>query len=201
MTHRYLALALCAALAGCATAPPDRFYTLTGGAGVAASGAPLAVYIELLPVGLPQQVTRNQLVITTGNGRAELLEQERWAGPLAGEIAQALSVAITAELGAIDVRRTPYPPQASVYRISTDVQRFESAPGRYALVDAVWSVRQLPRGTVLTCRSVVNEPVAAGYDALVAGHRRALAQVAGAMSGAVRSLALGGPATCPAPRS
>jgi hypothetical protein len=39
------------------------------------------------------------------------------------------------------VFRTPTPDKAPVYRISTNVQRFESAPGQYALIDAVWSVR------------------------------------------------------------
>jgi hypothetical protein len=62
--------------------------------------------------------------------------------PPSAEIGQALSLAISGELGTIDVFRTPTPDKAPVYRISTNVQRFESAPGQYALIDAVWSVRQ-----------------------------------------------------------
>ena len=191
------ALAAGAVLAGCATAPADRFYTLAGGPDTVVSpGAAVNFSVEMLAVSLPQQVMRNQLVVTNPGGRVELLEQERWIGPLVGEIGQALSVGVTGELGAIDVNHTPYPPGTPVYRISTTIQRFESAPGQYALVDAVWSVRQLTSGTVLTCRSLITEKVGAGYDALVQGHRRALRQVAVAMSGAVRSLAKGGPGAC-----
>lgn len=207
------ALAVLAAttlLAGCAgSAPVERFYSLSAGAAASAgaagsapvSGAPL--YIELQAVSVPQQVSRNQLVVTSGAGRVELLEQERWAAPLASEIGQALSLGVTAELGAIDVFRTPTPEQATVYRISTNVQRFESAPGQYALVDAVWSVRRIGgsgsgSSKVLTCRTFASEPVAAGYDALVAGHRRAVARIAAGISQAVRAQASGAAPACPA---
>lgn len=198
-----------ALLSACASAPPDHFYTLNGAVdqapmAAAATPAPSAaappaaappLYIELQPVGLPQQVNRSQLVVSTGDGRVELLEQERWAGPLAGELGQALSLELSGALGAIDVYRTPHSEALPVYRISTSVQRFESAPGSYALIDAVWSVRP-PSGNALTCRSVIRETVGPGYDALVVGHRRAAAQIAAAMARAVRGLANGGQAGC-----
>jgi uncharacterized lipoprotein YmbA len=184
-------------LAGCASAPAERFYSLSNGMGVTeAPVARAAYYIELPAVTVPQQVSRNQLVVSTGAGRIDLLEQERWSSPPASEIGQALSLAVSGELGTIDVFRTPTPDSAPVYRISTNVQRFESAPGQYALIDAVWSVRLVGGGKVLTCRSVANEPVAAGYDALVAGHRRAVARIAADISKAVRGLAAGAGAGC-----
>lgn len=192
------AVAAVLALAGCASAPPEHFYSLSNGVVDAASPAKsgAAYYIELPTVGVPQQVSRSQLVTNSGAGRIELLEQERWSAPLSAEIGQALSLAITGELGTMDVFRTPTPEQAPVYRISTNVQRFESAPGQYALVDAVWSVRQVGGAKVLTCRSVANETVGPGYDALVAGHRRAIGRIAAEMAQAVRALAGGKAAAC-----
>jgi len=184
-------------LAGCASSPPEHFYTLSGGAGAVPAAAATRLYVEVGAVSVPPQVSRNQLVVLSGSG-IDILEQERWAGPLASEIGQALSLGITGTLGAIDVYHTPYPDKAAVYRISTNVQRFESAPGQYALIDAVWSVRQLSSGTVLTCRTVARESVGAGYEALVAGHRKAVAQVAAAISTAVQGMALGGRGACPA---
>jgi uncharacterized lipoprotein YmbA len=192
------ALTMLLALAGCATPPVERFYSLSGGAPAAPAGAGGVLFIELQAVSVPQQVARNQLVVTAGPGRVELLEQERWSAPLAAELGQALSLAVTGELGAIDVFRTPTPEQAAVYRISTNVQRFESAPGQYALIDAVWSVRRVGSSAVLTCRSVANQPLPAGsgYDALVAGHRRAVQQVGADIAKAVRALAASGQAGC-----
>lgn len=197
-------LALAAlALAGCAAPPPDRFYSLNGGAetavpaGLAKTAGPTSgLYIEMLAVSIPDQVSRNQLVVTSSGGRIELLEQDRWVGPLAGEIGQVLSTSVSNQLGAIDVFRTPYPDKSPVYRISTNVQRFESAPGKYALIDAVWSVRLVGGTKVLTCRSVANEEVGPGNDAVVAGHRRAVVRIGADIAKAVRALAAGGDAGC-----
>ena len=48
----------------------------------------------------------------------------------------------------------------------------------------------------LTCRSVANEEVGAGNDALVAGHRRAVVRIGADISKAVRALAAGGNSGC-----
>jgi len=189
--------ALALTLAGCASAPPEHFYSLSSGMESSAAVANPGYYIEVQAVSVPQQVARSQLVVSSGDGRMDLLEQHRWTSPPASEIGQALSLGLTAQLGAIDVFRTQPPEQAVVYRISTSVQRFESAPGQYALLDAVWSVRRAGSNQVLTCRSVARETVAAGTDALVAGHRRAVARVAADIAGAVRSQAAG-KGSCPA---
>ena len=192
------AAALALALAGCASTPPEHFYSLSNGMGVAqkADTPSAGYYIEVPAVTVPQQVARNQMVVTTGAGSIDLLEYERWASPPAAEIGQALSLAISGELGTIDVFRTPSPDGTPVYRISTNVQRFESAPGKYALIDAVWSVRLVGGTKVLTCRSVANEDVGPGNDALVAGHRRAVVRIGADISKAVRALAAGGNAGC-----
>nr|WP_315394644.1 PqiC family protein [uncultured Duganella sp.] len=184
-------------LAGCST-PAEHFYSLSNGMGVPQkTDTPAAAYyIEVPAVSVPQQVARNQMVVTTGAGSIDLLEYDRWASPPASEIGQALSLAISGELGTIDVFRTPSPDGAPVYRISTNVQRFESAPGKYALIDAVWSVRLVGGTKVLTCRSVANEEVGAGNDALVAGHRRAVVRIGADIAKAVRALAAGGNAGC-----
>lgn len=218
-----LAMAAAVLLAGCASAPKEQFYALTaspvtpmatlpaeaaGGAGSEATSAqppmtrmlvtPPNYYVEVTAVNVPPQVNRNQLVITGDRGRIELLEQQRWASPLSAEIGRVLSQGITGELGVIDVFRSPHPEKAVVYRVSTNVQRFESVPGRRAVFDAVWSVRQIGAANLLaTCRSVVEEKVGDGYDALVAGHSRAIAQVSASVSAAIRAMAVGAPPTCP----
>lgn len=181
-------LGAAALLSGCASAPPDRFYSLSSGAPSAppAPAGATPLYIEVLPVTIPAQVRRSQLVVSEGEGRVDLLEHQRWAGPLGDEIGRALSLDISNGLGALDVYRTPTPQGAVPYRIGTTVQRFESAPGAYALLDATWSVRKTGSDAVLACRSVFREEVGPGYEALVAGHRAALARLAGAIGAAVR---------------
>ncbi|TWI62594.1 hypothetical protein IP91_04115 [Pseudoduganella lurida] len=184
------AAALTTVLAGCASAPPDQFYTLTDSAGAPVpAAAPAPVYIEMRPVTVPDQVRRNQMVVAKGAGQVDLLEHHRWASKLDDQIRVALSLGIAAQLGAVDVYNNPAPPGAAVYRISASVQRFESRLDDYALVDVVWSVRRASEREVLTCRSVFREPVGAGHAALVAGHRAALARVSASIAAAVRGQA------------
>jgi uncharacterized protein len=187
------AILTAALLAGCGSSPPDHFYTLAGVQG-AAAGAPRALptsspfYIEVLPVNVPEDVSRDQMVITTGPGRMNLLEHQRWIAPLSDEIGRALSDNLSDTLGAIDVYRSPRSDMQSVYRVSVNLQRFESVPGTRASVGATWSVRQLPSGTLVTCHSEITEPVGPGYDALVAGHRQALGRLSADIATAVTNL-------------
>ena len=191
------ALGAAVLLGACSTPQPEHFYTLSGGSQPNLQPAkPVQYYVEMLAVSVPQQVSRNQFVVTAPSGRIELLEQQRWAGPLAGEIGQALSTAVTGELGAIDVFRTPYPDKLPVYRNSANVQRFESVMDQYALIDAVWSVRELASNKVVACRTAANEKVGAGYDEMVLGHRRAVQTIASQMSAVVRGFGSGN-AACP----
>jgi uncharacterized protein len=192
------------ALAACSS-PSSRFYTLSAGdtsAQPIATVANPAFLIEVPPVDVPPQVAKNQLVVQTGETQVRVLEEERWASLPGDEIRRALSNGLTQQLGTFDVYGTPYPDRVPVYRISVNVQRFESWPGSHALIDAVWSVRSVRTQAVLTCRSVVSQPVSGGYDALAEGHRRAVRQIATQISAAVRALAAapakGAAPVCPA---
>ncbi|NML30680.1 PqiC family protein [Paraburkholderia antibiotica] len=184
-------------LAACSS-PSSRFYTLGGADPAAANGATPAVartaaapawLIEVAPVNVPPQVSRNQLVVQTGPTQVQLLEQERWASLPGDEIRRALSTDLTQQLGTLDAFGTAHPDDVAVYRIAMNVQRFESWPGSHALIDAVWSVRAVRSNAVMTCRSVVSETVGGGYDALVDGHRRALAEVSTQIAAGVHAMA------------
>jgi len=71
--------------------------------------------------------------------------------------------------------------------VSVDVQRFDSAPGESAAVDVLWQVRPA-KGTPRSGQTSVREAAgAAGYDALVAAHGRALAAVSRDIAAAVRA--------------
>jgi uncharacterized lipoprotein YmbA len=180
-------LSAAAMLAACAS-PSSRFYTLGGGDARPVPSTPASFYFELAPVDMPQQVAKNQLVVQTSPAQVRVLEEERWASLPGDEVRRALSADLTQQLGAIDVYGTPHPESVPVYRVKVNVQRFESWPGSQAVIDAVWSVRAAGSDTVLTCRTVAQERVDTGYDALVEGHRKAVDALASAISAGVRSL-------------
>ncbi|AHI65270.1 PqiC family protein [Burkholderia thailandensis] len=189
------AVAAAATLAACSSSPPAHFYTLDATAAGAGAGAARTVsanpafLIQVPAVDVPEQVAKNQFVVQKSAAQVDVLEQERWASQPADEIRRALSSALTRRLDTIDVANAAYPAGVPVYRVSVNVQRFESWPGRHAALAAVWSVRALPSQAVMTCRTDVVEPVQAGYDALVAGHRRAIGALADQIAAGVRAIA------------
>ncbi|WP_347554961.1 PqiC family protein [Robbsia sp. KACC 23696] len=184
------------ALAGCATSPDSQYYTLSTVAPGAVTTADSSskpsdlahpLMIEMTPVNIPDQVARSQIVTTTaGSGQVQIEDYRRWSGPLADEIGGALSTSLTRALPAIDVYRAPRPAGATVYQITVNVRRFESVIGERATVDTVWSVVRSSDHLTMTCQTIATEPVSSGYDALVAGHRKALARVAADIGAAVQ---------------
>ncbi|HEX7339115.1 MAG TPA: PqiC family protein [Rhodanobacteraceae bacterium] len=184
------------ALAACASAP-TQFFTLVPppATGVA---APAAYAIAVVPVTIPAQVDRPQMVVREGDTQVTPLEGERWIAPLGDEIRNALSADLTRQLGAQDVHAMAYPQGVPVYRISVAVTRFESVPGRYTALTATWDVRALDgKKTVVSCTTRERQNVAAGYAALAAGHQRGLQSLASAIGGVVGQLASKGNAACP----
>ncbi|WP_369869699.1 membrane integrity-associated transporter subunit PqiC [Achromobacter sp. AONIH1] len=182
------ALALAAALAGCASAPVH-YYTLSVPAGTASApaGAQAAYMIDVLPVSVPTPADQPQLMVRNGDGSVSALYSERWTAPLADEVRGALSDALQRELGALDVRVVKPASSAAVWRVQTDVQRFDLSPGA-AQLDATWRVRPVNlKGSGLICRTVVDEPASGqGASALVAAQQRALSKLAGVMASAIR---------------
>ena len=183
-----------AALAACSTPAPVRFYTLvpepvTGGA--PAQG----LLLDVAAVNVPAQVDMPQLVIREGSGQVAVAETQQWVAPIADEIRNALSADLAQRLHAVDVHRAARTPEAPLYRISFDVQRFESALGRRAYIEGVWSVRAPARDApLLSCAAAAEESVGAGYAALVEGHQRALKKISEGIAAAVEA---GTAAHCP----
>jgi uncharacterized lipoprotein YmbA len=175
---RWLLLALM--LASCSSPPRERFYTLDGPEPpAAAEGAPS---LAVGPVSIPELVDRPQIVVRTGTNQVNIVEQARWAEPLKSAIARVVAANLAVALGA----RVAGPRNADAdYRITLDVQRFESGD-EGALIDTAWTV--VPRnGERRSGRSVAREKAQRKeYDALVAAHSAALAAISRDIAAAIR---------------
>jgi len=180
--------ALAAALAGCSSSAPPRYYTLSVPAADAAPRVQAGYLIDVLPVSVPAQADQPQLMVRMEEGSVAALYGERWAAPLAEEIRDALSDALKRDLGALDVRTVKPAANAPVWRVQADVQGFDLVAGSRAQLDATWRVRPLnTAGEGRLCRSLVVENVdGEGAPALVAAQRRAVAALGGAMAAAIR---------------
>jgi len=186
-TSAWPALLLAAvALAGCSSPPKTNFYTLVPAAASAPADGKSAYSVAIGPVGVPDSLDRPQMVVRSGANQVSINEFERWAGPLKSEIALAIAENLKPLLGGASVFTYPQGEGADV-SVSVDVQRFDSAPGESAAVDVLWQVRPA-KGTPRSGQTSVREAAgAAGYDALVAAHGRALAAVSRDIAAAIRA--------------
>lgn len=188
IVHLLSIASLAVAAAGCASAPA-RFYTLASTA--TAADAPAARYAVLVgPVSVPASVDRSEFVVQVAPNRVDVDEFNRWAAPLSDSIARAVAGDLAVLLGTSDVAVGPLANFNPAYRVTINIQRFDSVPNEAVLVDAVWAVNQTAGGHTRSGRTVAREAVqGAGFDALAAAHSRALATVSGDIAAAIRAQA------------
>jgi uncharacterized protein len=184
-------------LVAACTSAPVHYHTLVPAAVDAEVAQPAASYtVEVEPVKLPAQVDRFELVVRRSGGGIALLEDELWIAPLADELRNALIVELTRRLAPVDTADTRRDPTIAV-RI--EVERFESAPGHYVLIEAFWHLRinngARPEG--LACRTRAYQRVSDGYTALVRGHQTAVASIADQIADGARRLIIDSAAVCP----
>jgi len=177
-------------LCACASSPTERFYTLNPGAPAdSARSAKLAGATSIVvgPVTLPELVDRPQMVVRVAPNRVAILEQQRWAEPLKNEIARVVAANLGLLLDGPQVLAYPANPSGdAVYRVTIDVQRFDSIPGEAVIMESLWSVRRASGGAARTGRSLLREPArGSDYDALVAACDRALANLSGEIAQAI----------------
>jgi uncharacterized lipoprotein YmbA len=198
------AFAAMIALGACGTPPVTHFHSLmplevaSRAAAAPTSGPrPLPVIVE--PVRVPAQVDQAQWVVRLPDESLAVLEQERWASALPDEFRAALLEQLIVGHGAIDARTQPTP-AAPPWRIVVDVRRFDSLPGREARIEGSWTIQGsgAARAATSRCEWLLREPAAAGFAALAAAHRKAVARLADAIAEVLASLSRGEPAPCPA---
>ena len=186
---RMPAIAALLALAACATAPQERFYTLSGPAAASApAGAPASTLtISVGPVTVPEEVDRTPMVLRTGPNRVQIDEQHRWAEPVKSGIARVLADSLSRALGTPRVYASRQGAGATPdVRVAVEVRRFDSSLADGATIDAVWSVsgaKVAPK----TGRSVITEPATSpDPEGVAAAHGRALARLGAEIAAAIR---------------
>lgn len=178
-------------LAACvgAPAPRERFFTLASPDPGAPPPAASTPSISVGPVSIPAAVDRNGMVFGLGPNQVEISEDDRWAEPLRDAIPRVVAEALSHDLGTSRVLASRFASGAPVdFRVSIEVQRFDSSLAGGATIDALWTVT--PRkGSARSGRTLVHEPVAAPDPAAVAAaHSRALARVARDIAGAIEAM-------------
>jgi uncharacterized lipoprotein YmbA len=178
-------------LAACAASPPVHYYTLglPTSAEPPAAGAP-SYRVAVGPVTVPELVDRPLMVLQTGSNEVVIAEQHRWAEPLKSEIPRVVAANLARELGspwAVSARLNAA--RDADFRVSIDIQRFDSTLNDGATVEALWAIYRATGAPVQRGHSLAREAVGGGgYDALAAAHGRALAKVSHDIAEAIKGL-------------
>lgn len=163
---------------------PIQFHTLTP-AQPSGNSRTSAADIQIEGLSVPPQVDRPQIVIRQGNSGLAILETEWWGASLSDELRTAL----------IDQLVNSNPQRKVSVRL--DVQRFDSIPGQYALIDVKWRLRNLGESdnTLITCRSTLQTPSGPSIDELVAAQQNNVKRLAALINQAAAGTQKGCPAT------
>ena len=186
--HLMVSIAIVAAAAsGCGTSAPSRFYTLDATA-VSDGTAPVNYPIMVGPVSVPAAVDRPEFVLQSAPNRGDVDEFNRWDAPLNDAVAQVVAGDLVKLLGTPNVASAPMANFVPAYRVTIDIQRFDSVPSQAALVEAVLTVHSTSGGETRSGRTVAREAVQGdGFDVLAAAHSRALAKMSGDIAGTIRA--------------
>jgi len=182
-----ISITLMVALAtGCSTAP-SKFYSLASTA-TADGTPPTSAAVMVGPVTIPAAVDQPEFVVQVAPNRVQVDEFNRWVSPLGDSIARAVAGDLVVLLGTPDVANSQLANFVPDYRVTIDVQRFESVQGQAATLEAVWTVRKTAGGATRSGRTVARESVQGqGFDALAAAHSQAIAKMSGDIAAAIRA--------------
>ncbi|WP_077047416.1 membrane integrity-associated transporter subunit PqiC [Pseudomonas sp. KK4] len=159
-------IAALALLAACRS-DPIQFHTLTPAQPGGNSRPTADIQIESLVV--PPQVDRPQIVVRQGNTGMAILETQWWGASLVDELRSALT----------DQMVNSNPQRKASVRL--EVQRFDSIPGQYGLLDVKWRLRT-GDNELLPCRSKLQSPSGPSIDELVAAQQNNVTRLAALIS-------------------
>lgn len=186
--HGLVGLVLVAACLG-PRADSTAFFMLSP-APPAAAESPVPVRVGLGPISIPRYLDRLQMVHRVSDNQLAVSEVDRWAEPLADNIARTLEENLAALLPGSSYIAFPwYASEEPDLALALEVRRFEADSAGAVVLDATWRLARA--GTPIDDGAALIEDQAdgAGRSAAVAAHSRALAELSRQIATAVRGAA------------
>lgn len=181
LVFRCLTVLMALWVAGCASTPTYKFYTLS--AMQAADPAPQAVYrsndatISVNLVSFPSYLDRPQIVTRPTAHTLAIHEFRRWGGSLEADFLRVLGENLSILL---DTQRIFLPQQKAPftidYRVAIEVKRFDGDLGKQVVLDVDWMIiTQENKERAVIRKSVIREAVDShDYESLVSAKSQAV---------------------------
>ena len=149
-------------LTACGGSPPLHYHTLKAADEAGSSQQQARMLVDILPITIPERLDRSEIVTVSANGAIEVHDTERWASPLPAEIRHVLVETLWQRLAAVDVYQAALTGSADVPHLSLSlrIERFDAMRGQDAVMEASWTVRQLPTGRGVACHIHLTSPLA-----------------------------------------
>ncbi|WOD11520.1 PqiC family protein [Pseudomonas sp. NyZ704] len=179
---RKIMLAAAVLLLAACRSDPIQFHTLSSTSTSAQSASAVQrgnVEVQIETISIPPQVDRQQIVVRQSDSSLAILEGHWWGASLVDEMRSALAQQL--------------PDQGAARKVSVrlDVQRLDSLPGQYALIDVNWRLRDLDADArpLLYCRSRLQTAAGVSIDEIVIAHQQNLRQLAAEITQAASNTA------------
>ncbi len=192
-------------VAGCASVPETRFYTLSVRSEPSKIKAlprdpSTPIFIDILPVSIPERLARPQLVVRFRDSGSEaqllILEQDRWSSPFNHELRDAFASGIANQTGAVNNARGTRIADQAGYRIAIELSQFDAIVDDSVKARFSWMITRPVDARSAACSMAVTEPVAGGVEGVVEGVQRAVASVVADVSKNLMELDMGRVPTC-----
>jgi len=179
-------------LAGCATSPPARYYTLAPLQPPAVKAVSVPTFtVAVGPVIIPDLLQRPQIATRTNDQQISFSDFHRWAGALADETKRVLVVNLNGLLAgmraAVSTDDMAIDPD---FRVVVNMNRFDGLPGSSVWLNAVWTIKeQKGKIAIAVNQSVIEEQVSGlEYLDLVSAQSRAIGQLSRAIAAELEKL-------------
>jgi len=186
----YLSAVMLAALTGCATTPPSRFYILSAvSADTAASSAGPATAIGVGPVDLPRYLDRPQIAVRSGANELRYDETHRWAEALKDNVTDVLAENLASLVPTDKISVFPWGRMTTIdYQVVAEISRFDADASGNVVLSANWKLyRDESLEVVAGKKTVFSEPAGGtGFTEIVAAQSRALAALSREIAAAIR---------------
>lgn len=140
-------------LAGCATSPPSRFYTLDPAPArvrLPASG----LIVQVAAVHIPAELDRQEMVRQSAPDTLRLSDRNRWGAPLARMMQRVLAQDLSARLRGSTVLAPETLPPTGTRVLVIDVLRFDAGPSGEVRFEGSWSQLAAGSGKALLTRRI-----------------------------------------------
>ena len=144
------------------------------------------VFFAVAPIAIPPLIDRPQFVVRTSGHELSVLENHRWAEPLALDLTRAFVEALRRSPAGVDAaERDLARTRAAPLVLQVTISELVAGPGPSTSLQAAWVLRDRQKACVRTGHIGADIPTQPGYEAIPTAYAAAMSRLADAISASI----------------